>query len=162
MQLLSFMSKQARQGNLVVLRPFGVFGEDEGRHRFFPQVIEKLSKGLPVQMTRGEQIRDYVYVEDLIDAYIMAAVVPLKNVVEIINIGSGKGVSLKEIALNIAKQIGADENLLQFGTLPYRPDEMMYLVADNKKAKTILGWTPKTSLEKGIENMIKWYEQRGG
>jgi nucleoside-diphosphate-sugar epimerase len=161
-QLLSFMSKQAQHGNLVILRPFGIFGELEGSHKFFPQVIDKLSRGLPVQMTSGEQVRDYIYIDDLIDAYLMAAVVPLKNVVEIVNIGSGKGITLKEIALNIAKQIGADENLLQFGVLPYRPDEIMYSVANIEKAKNLLGWEPKTSLEKGIENMIRWYKQRGG
>lgn len=160
-QLLSLMSKQAQQGNLVILRPFGVFGELEGSHKFFSQLIDKLSRRLSVQMTKGEQIRDYVYVGDLIDAYIIAVVVPLKNRVEIINIGSGKGVPLKEIALSIAKQTGIDEDLLQFGALPYRPDEMMYLVADNKKAKAVLGWEPKTSLEKGIENMIRWYKTKG-
>jgi len=159
-QLLSFMSKQAQNGNLIILRPFGVFGELEGSHKFFPKVIDKLSRGLPVQMTGGEQIRDYIYVDDLIDAYIKATVVPLKDVVEIINIGSGKGVPLKEIALTIAKQLGADESLLQFGALPYRPDEIMYSVANIEKAKNLLGWKPKTSLEKGIENMIRWYKQR--
>jgi nucleoside-diphosphate-sugar epimerase len=159
-QLLSFMSKQAQHGNLVILRPFGIFGELEGSHKFFPLVIDKLSRGLPVQMTGGEQVRDYIYIDDLIDAYLMAAVVPLKNVAEIINIGSGKGISLKEIALNIAKQIGVDENLLQFEVLPYRSDEIMYSVANIEKAKNLLGWKPKTSLEKGIENMIRWYKRR--
>lgn len=160
-RLLSFMSKQARSGDLVILRPFGIFGEFEGNHKFFPQIIDKLSRGLPVQMTGGEQVRDYVYVKDLIDAYIMAAVVPLNNVVEIINIGSGKEISLKEIALSIAKEMGETENLLQFGALPYRPDEMMYLVANIEKAKTVLGWEPKTPLEKGIEGMIRWYKTKG-
>jgi nucleoside-diphosphate-sugar epimerase len=160
-QLLSIMSKQMQQGNLVILRPFGVFGELEGGHRFFPQVIEKLSKGLPVQMTSGEQIRDYIYVENLIDAYIMASVVPLKNEVEIINIGSGERVPLKQLTLMILKQIGESNNLLHFGVLPYRADEMMYLVANIEKAKTVLGWKPKTSLEKGIENMIRWYKTKG-
>ena len=161
-QLLSFMSKQAQHGNLVILRPFGIFGELEGSHKFFPQVIDKLSRGLPVQMTGGEQVRDYIYIDDLVDAYLMAAVVPLKNGVEIINIGSGKGISLKEIALNIAKQIGASENLFQFGALPYRSDEMMYSVANIEKAKNILGWKPKTSLEEGIGNMIRWYKKGEG
>ncbi|MBE9594559.1 MAG: GDP-mannose 4,6-dehydratase, partial [Proteobacteria bacterium] len=85
-----------------------------------------------------------------------------KNVVEIINIGSGKGISLKEIALNIAKQIGANENLLQFEVSPYRSDEIMYSVANIEKAKGILGWKPKTSLEEGIENMIRWYKKGEG
>ena len=159
-QLLSFMSKQAQQRNLVILRPFGVFGELEESHRFFPQLMDKLSRRLSVQMTKGEQVRDYIYVEDLIDAYIVAAVVPLKNDVEIINIGSGKGISLKEVALNIAKQLGANENLLQFGAMPYRADEMMYLVANIEKAKNLLGWKPKTPLDKGIEDMIRGYKQK--
>lgn len=158
-QLLSFMSRQAQHGNLVILRPFGIFGELEGSYKFFPQVIDKLSRGLTVQMTGGEQVRDYIYVDDLIDAYIMASVVPLQNRVESMNIGSGKGITLKEIALSIAKQIGANENLLQFGVLPYRSDEIMYSVANIEKAKDVLGWKPKTSLEKGIENMIRWYKK---
>jgi nucleoside-diphosphate-sugar epimerase len=110
-------------------------------------------------MTGGEQVRDYIYVEDLIDAYIMAAVVPLKTKVEIINIGAGKGIPLKEIALNVAKQMGANENLLQFGALPYRPEEIMYSVANIEKAKNLLGWKPKTSLEQGIEKMIGQYKR---
>ena len=159
-QLLLFMTKQMRYGNLVILRLFGVFGELEGNHKFFPQIIAKLSRGLPVPMTGGEQVRDYIYADDLIDAYIMAAVVPLKNMVEIINIGSGKRILLEEIALNIAKQLGANENLLQFGALLYRHDEIMYSVANIEKAKNLLGWESKTPLEKGIGNMIRWYKRK--
>ena len=158
-QLLSLISWQVRHGNLVILRPFSIFGLLEGSHKFFPQVIDKIHKGHPVQMTGGEQVRDYIYVEDLIDAYIMAAVVPLKTKVEIINIGAGKGIPLKEIALNVAKQMGANENLLQFGALPYRPEEIMYSVANIEKAKNLLGWKPKTSLEQGIEKMIGQYKR---
>ena len=113
-----------------------------------------------MQMTGGEQVRDYICVDDLIDAYIMAAVVPLKKVAEVINIGSGNGIPLKEIALNIAKQLDVSENLLQFGALPYRSDEIMYSVANIEKAKNVLGWKPKTPLEKGIKNMARWYKRR--
>lgn len=161
-QLLSFIAKQAKRGNLIILRPFSVFGEFEGNHKFFPQIIDKLGRRESVKLTGGEQIRDYLYVDDLIDAYIKAAVVPLPlgNNVEIINIGSGKGISIKEIALKIASQLGADKDLLKFGTLPYRPDEIMYSVANIRKAKKILNWKPKTSLKEGIENMIREYPKK--
>ena len=161
-QLLSFMAKQAKQGNLIILRPFGVFGEFEGRHKFFPQIIDKLGRRESVKLTGGEQIRDYLYVDDLIDAYIRTAVVPLslKNNMEIINIGSGKGISIKEIALKIASQLGADKDLLKFGTLPYRTNETMYSVANIRKAKKILAWEPKISLKEGIENMIREYQKK--
>ena len=157
-QLLSFMAKQAtKQGNLIILRPFGVFGEFEGRHKFFPQIIDKLGRRESVKLTEGEQIRDYIYIDDLIDAYIKSAVVPLTlgNNVEIINIGSGKGISIKKIALKIASQLGADKDLLKFGTLPYRTNETMYSVTNIRKAKKILAWEPKISLEEGIKNMMR-------
>ena len=157
--LLSGMAKGMQSGELVILRPFGVFGENEGLHRFVPQVIDKLKCEHAVQMTLGEQIRDYIYIDDLIDAYILAAVVPLENKVEIINIGSGKGIAIKHLALIILKQLGVSNDLLQFGAMPYRPDEMMYLVANVGKAKSVLGWEPKVSIEKGIEYTINWYNQ---
>lgn len=161
-QLLSFIAKQAKQGNLIILRPFGVFGEFEGNHKFFPQIIDKLGRRESVKLTGGEQIRDYMYVYDLIDAYTKAAVVPLPlgNNVEIINIGSGKGISIKEIASKIASQLGVDKDLLKFGTLPYRTNETMYSVANIRKAKKILAWEPKISLEEGIKNMMRKYQKK--
>lgn len=161
-QLLSFMAKKAKQGNLVILRPFGVFGESEGNYKLFSQIINTLNKGLPLEMTEGEQKRDYIYIDDFIDACIRAAKSTLTNVnnVEIINIGSGKETSIKDIALEIADQLGVNKDLLKFGALPYRPDEIMYSVANIKKAKKILNWKPKTSLEEGIKNMIKKYQKK--
>jgi len=157
--LLSTIARYMKSGELVILRPFGVFGEYEGLHRFVPQVIDKLKNEHSVQMTLGEQIRDYIYIDDLIDAYILASIVPLKNKVEIINIGSGKGIAMKDLALIISKSLDVSNDLLQFGTLPYRPDEMMYLVANVDKAKSLLGWEPKVSIEKGLEHTINWYSK---
>ena len=157
--ILSSMTHRMESGKLAILRPFGVFGEHEGLHKFVPQVIDKLKSGHTVQMTLGEQIRDYIYIDDLIDAYILASVVPLKNKVEIINIGSGKEITMKDFASMIAKQLGANNELLQFGALPYRPYEMMYLVANIYKAKSLLRWEPKVPIEKGLEHTINWYGQ---
>ena len=157
--LLSSMAKGMQTGKLVILRPFGVFGEYEGLHRFVPQVIDKLKNGHAVQMTLGEQIKDYIYIDDLIDAYISSLIVPLENKVEIINIGSGKGIAIKYLALIISNHLGANDELLQFGALPYRPDEIMYSVANINKAKSLLEWEPKVSIEQGLEYTIKWYSR---
>lgn len=157
--LLSSMAKSTQTGKLVILRPFGVFGEYEGLHRFVPQVIYKLKNAHAVQMTSGEQIKDYIYIDDLIDAYILSSIVPLENKVEIINIGSGKEITIKYLALIISKHLGANNELLQFGALPYRPDEIMYSVANVNKAKSMLGWEPKVAIEKGLEHTINWYSQ---
>ena len=157
--LLSSMAKCMQSGELVILRPFGVFGEYEGLHRFVPQVIDKLKNEHAVQLTLGAQIRDYIYIDDLIDAYILASIVPLENKGEIINIGSGKGIAMKDLALMISKRLGASNDLLRFGALQYRPNEMMYLVANVDKAKSLLGWGAKVPIEKGLEHTINWYSQ---
>lgn len=157
--ILSSMTKSIKSGKLIILRPFGVFGEYEGIHKFVPQIIDKLTNEKPMQMTLGEQIRDYIYIDDLINAYILVAMVPLKNKVEIINIGSGNGITMKNLALMISKQLGASDELLQFRALPYRPDEIMFLVANIDKAKSLLKWEPKMSIEKGLEYTIKWHDQ---
>lgn len=157
--LLSSMARELKSEKLIILRPFGVFGEYEGLHRFVPQAIDKLKNEHPIQMTKGEQIRDYIYIDDLIDAYLLASTVPLTNKMEIINIGSGKGITMRELAFEISKHLGTSNELLQFGALPYRPDEMMYLVSNINKARSLLGWKPKTSIEKGLEYTIKWYDQ---
>lgn len=152
--LLSLMSRQTSR-SLIVLRPFGIFGEYEGLHKFFPQLIHKLNNGDKVFLTRGEQIRDYLYIDDLIDAFIKSVNSPLINASEVFNIGSGNGISIRDIALMVARKMEVNESLLQFGTLPYRSDELMYSVADVIKAKRFFHWEPETPLEEGIENMVR-------
>ena len=153
--ILNGMAKNAKCDNLIILRPFIVFGKNESMKKFLPHLINKLKHKHIVKMTPGEQVRDYVYVDDLVDAYILAATVPLKNKVEIINIGSGKGISLKNISLIVSEQLDTDKNLLHFGVLSYRLNETMYLVTKIDKAKTLLGWDPKISIEKGIEKILQ-------
>ena len=157
--ILSNMINDMESGELIILRPAGVFGEYEGIHKFVPQVVDNLLKKIPVKMTPGEHIRDYIYINDLIVAYILASTVPIKNKMEIINIGSGQGIAMKDIALMISKQLDVSTELLQFGALSYRPVEMMYLVANVEKAKSLLRWEPKVPIEKGLEHTINWYKQ---
>jgi len=152
--LLSTISNRHDADGLIILRPFGAFGESEGAYKLFPLLINSLSKGRFLKLTECEQIRDYIYINDLIDAFVMCADARLENSVECINIGSGQGISLKDIALLIAEELGSDKDLLCFGAIPYRPDEIMSSIADIRKARRILGWTPKTSLKDGIKNMI--------
>lgn len=156
-KLLSLMADQANV-DLITLRPFSTFGELEGKHKLIPYVISTLRQGLTLKLTEGAQIRDFLYIDDLIDAYIKAAITPIENRSEIINIGSGRGISLKEIVLIIARVLDSDLDLINFGPIPYRPNEIMYLVADNRKAKALLNWEPNISVESGIRTMISTFD----
>src|SRR3989344_1653135 len=141
----------------ITIRPFGLYGEDENTTRLIPTIILKALDDKPINLTPGKQIRDYIYIEDLIDAYIQAAEWTAPNLYEEFNIGSGIGISIKKLAEMIINQLNKKYSLLKIGALPYREKEMMSLVADTTKTHRLLSWKPITSLEQGLKQLINWY-----
>lgn len=147
--------------NLITIRPFGVFGENEGLHRFIPQLMKSMVLNEKMDMTYGEQIRDYLYIKDLIEAYITLA---LKDVpkYEAYNICSGEEITIKEMALKALSISNNGSELFNFGTVPYRKNEAMYFVGDNSKIKKYTGWMPKYTLEEGLKRTYEWYKVNMG
>ncbi|MEH7108866.1 NAD-dependent epimerase/dehydratase family protein [Bacillus sp. JJ1764] len=142
--------------NLVTLRPFGIFGEKEGSHKFFPYIILSILEGKEVNLTPCEQYRDYCYIENIMDGFVLAAKnEDIKN--EIFNIGSGEIFKLKHFVDIIYKEVGL-KNQPNYGALPYRTNEVWRQQPDTTKIKSLLNWQPKVSLEKGIKRTINWYQ----
>lgn len=138
----------------VVLRPTNVYGPGQGEEMFVPALVSALLSGREFAMTAGEQTRDYVYVDDLVDAIVSALElqVPCGSV---INIGSGIPVRIKEMALLAARSIGPTApKLLRLGSRDYRPGEPMDYWASNDRASRLLGWRPRVSLEEGIARTV--------
>jgi len=134
----------------VCLRYFNVFGPrktaDGGYPMVIPVFLKQKSENKPLTIVGdGANTRDYVHVSDVVSANILAWQSNIKNG-EAINIGSGRQVSVNEIA----NLIGGEKV-----NLPARPGEMRFIEADISQAKTILGWEPRTSLEEGVEELKK-------
>ncbi|MCH4238521.1 MAG: NAD(P)-dependent oxidoreductase [Clostridium tyrobutyricum] len=142
---------------IITVRPFGVFGEGEGLHRFVPQIVRGIILDKDIKMTLGEQVRDYLYIKDLTDAYIKLALSDVPQY-EAYNICSSKEIKIKDIPLRLAKVIDCNVDLFKFGKLPYREKEIMYFVGDNSKIHKYTGWEPKYSIEKGLKNTYEWYK----
>ena len=103
-------------------------------------------------MTMGEQYRDYIYVEDLVEAIIILLSKKNLKLGEIINITYGKSFKLKEIAVKLANFIYDNgESILKIGNIDYRDTEVMNYHTSNKKVKDLLGWYPKTNLTIGLK-----------
>jgi nucleoside-diphosphate-sugar epimerase len=136
---------------LVVLRPFLVYGPGQDKNRFLPQVIEGCLSNLKFPVSEGAQLRDFCYITDIVDA-ILSSVGNKKAYGEVINIASGRAISIKDIVVMVRKIIGKGDPT--FGEIKYRPGENMNLYANISKAKKILNWTPQVSLEKGLEITI--------
>ena len=87
-------------------------------------------------MTRGEQIRDYLEVQDLI-TYVIDITKSDKSVYETVNVCSGKGLKLCDLAMSEAK-LREKESLVKIGALPYRDNEVWEMVGDNQKLRAII------------------------
>ena len=135
--------------NTTSLRLFNVYGERARTSGTYGAVFgvflgQKLANKPFTVVGDGKQRRDFTYVSDVVDAIIQTAK-HKKISGKILNVGSGKSVSIN----NIIKLLGGEKI-----HIPKRPGEPDMTYADIKKIKKIIGWKPKISVEKGINKML--------
>jgi nucleoside-diphosphate-sugar epimerase len=139
--------------NFTVLRLFNFIGSNMPDGFFVPQLIRALQNNIPFNMTGGDQIRDYLNIDDVVSALILAAT-NTKAVREVFNVCSGAGITLKDLVGKIKERFNGD-NLINYGALPYRENEIWNMVGNNNKIKQFLGFQPAYSLEETIEILLK-------
>ena len=130
----------------VILRLANVFGSRDFE-RVIPIFLEKCQKNETIVIFGGKQVLDFIYVSDAVDALIRS--LNLHN--EILNIGSGKGITILELA-HLIKTLTNSTSKIVFA--PKRKEEVNRFVADISKARKLLKWRPKVSLEVGIKKML--------
>jgi nucleoside-diphosphate-sugar epimerase len=142
---------------IVLLRPFNAYGPSQSPDRVIPEIIVRGLRKDELAMTQGVQTREFNYVEDLAEGFILAATTQGVEG-EIFNIGGGEEITMREVATTILDLMG---NPIEpkFGALPERPTEIMRMYCDSSKARERLGWAPKHSLRDGIAKTIEWYRQ---
>lgn len=136
------------------IRPFNVYGSRMNPKGIYSSAVAKfievIHKKLPLHITGdGNQARDFVYVEDVVDQMLLMATSEVHG--EAFNCGSGTNTSINDLMKTIAKLMGEEINPIH--TPPVL--EPSQTLADISKAKRLLGWTPKTSLEEGLLKTIK-------
>lgn len=133
-------------------RIFNVYGPGENPSRLVPQVISDLAAGRPCDLTDGEQLRDYLHVEDVAGGFLALARSPLEGAV---NIGSGEPVKVGDVARTLGRIMGAS-HLLRFGAKPSRPGDPRCLCADTRLLREAAGWEPLYRLEDGLRRTVEW------
>ena len=137
-------------------RIFFLYGPGEYPARLVPLVIGSILDGKPARCTHGEQIRDFMYVEDVAAAFVAL----LDSEVEgNVNIASGHPAPLKEIVCAIADQLGR-RDLVELGAIPANSGDPAVLIADVSRLRDEVGFVPKYSLQKGIERTIESFKAR--
>ena len=139
-------------------RLFLQYGPGEDLRRLVPSVIRSLLSGEKVRTSPGEQIRDFLHIADVADALIEVTAADLPGVV---NIGSGQPVSVRQVVETLAHHLQRSD-LVEFGALPYRAGDPMFICANNARLKTETGWRPSFTLSSGLLDTILWWKAQGG
>ncbi len=142
---------------IVIIRPFNAYGPYQSSKAIIGEVIETCLKNRPLKATKGEQTREFNYVEDLADG-IMLAVKKDEAIGNIMNLGNGEEIPIKRLILTI-KELTGSKSDIQLGALPYRPTEIWHMCSNSDRARRILGWAPKTSFEDGLKKTIQWFRE---
>ena len=131
-----------------------VYGPMDGSEKFIPKLIEELKKNKSIELTMGNQERDFIYIEDVTNAYCIA----LKNIEKIqcgyteYEIGTGVSMPVKEI-VKLMKRLIKSSSDLKFGALPYRDGEIMKSKA-NIRAISDLGWCVNIETLVGLKSTL--------
>ena len=141
---------------VVMTRPMMTYGPGQRPHKLIPYVALALLQGQVPTLSSGTREVDWIYVDDVIDGMLAAAVKPAVEG-STIDLGSGVLVSIRDVVLLLAEITGGKVTP-QFGVLPDRPMEKVR-VADMTDAYEKLGWKPRTSLRAGLEQTIEWYHK---
>lgn len=144
---------------IVTIRPFSVYGPNEQDDRFIPTIIKSLISKKDINLTRGAQRRDFIYVDDLVDIYVKALEKKELLKGKILNGGTGKEYTNDEIVETLFKVTGKNVNV-QKGKYPKRMWDTPHWVADMNQTGKLLNWKPKFSLEKGLLATYNWFRSK--
>jgi len=142
---------------IVVLRPFSVYGFWEAPTRLIPTAITSALHNREMFLTTTGYRRDFVFVEDVVDAYMLTLRAGDVSG-EVINIGTGEQWSNEEV-VDIIQVISGRKIQIAAGTYPARSSDTSHWVADIQKAKKLLGWKSGHTLRTGLEKTISWFRQ---
>jgi len=142
----------------AIIRPFNTYGPRQSGRAVIPTIISQIiSKKTKIKLGSVHPTRDFTYVKDTVQGFINAAESD-DSAGKIINIGSNSEISINELANLIAKLMGSEIEIEALDKRK-RPEksEVERLLADNSKARELLGWSPMYKLEEGIMETIKWF-----
>jgi nucleoside-diphosphate-sugar epimerase len=140
-----------------VCRPFNTYGPRQSARAVIPTIISQLASGAKkIKLGSLTPVRDLTYVSDTVDGFIKMAESE-KSAGELINLGTGSGISIGELAKIIMDIMGAHTEILT-DEQRVRPakSEVMNLISDNTKAANLIGWKPKVTLEEGLKATVEF------
>ncbi|AFQ42393.1 SDR family NAD(P)-dependent oxidoreductase [Desulfosporosinus meridiei] len=141
---------------VVTVRPFNCYGPRQSARAVIPTLITQALACKEIRLGNTETLRDFTFVTDTADGFIKAAL-SKEGFGKVINIGSGREISIGELAKIVLKTVQSTAEITVDGAR-IRPSrsEVSRLLADNRLAKETIGWEPQVTLEEGIKRTVAW------
>jgi nucleoside-diphosphate-sugar epimerase len=136
--------------DVTVIRPFNIFGPGQKAHFLIPQIVGQVRQRQTVHVKDLAPRRDFIYIDDLVDAVVKTLRGP--SGYNVFNIGSGSSLSVRELIAAIQSVAGTELPVISEAEV--RSNEIDDVYADTSKAQGLLGWTPNITFQQGIEKMI--------
>lgn len=144
---------------IVTVRPFNTYGPRQSARAVLPTIITQCLAGRRIKLGSVTPTRDLNYVGDTVRGFMMS-VVDDKAVGRTVNIGSGREISVGDLAMTVARLLGVEPDI-ECDEKRLRPggSEVERLLADNTLAGQLIGWQPQVTLEEGLSRTIDWFRE---
>jgi len=146
-----------RRVNLPTLRLYSVFGPFEEPTRLMPTLILHGKKGELPPLVEPDVARDFVYAEDVVDAYCLVAGSSAGQTGAVYNVGTGVQTTIRDVVTLARENLGI-ETEPQWGAMPNRSWDTTVWVSDSRRLQSDLGWCPRHTLEGGFRKFVRWFD----
>lgn len=142
---------------IVMIRPFNAYGPYQSARAVVAETIITCLRQQELVTTSATQTRDFNFVENLVDAFILAGTVAdIEG--QTFNVGSGEEISIRDL-VHMIRDTSDSSSTIRVGGLADRDGEIMRMFADSTSAREVLGWSPNVDLETGLRRTIDWYRE---
>ena len=145
-----------KKAKIVTLRPYSVYGPFEEPTRLLPTLIVKGLQGKLPLLTDPAVARDYIYVDDFVDACLLVAHRKAAEEAAIYNVSTGVQTSLKELVALTRRYLPIQEKP-KWGSMKNRSWDTNIWVGDSRKIHKAFGWSPRHTLTQGFQKMVQWF-----
>jgi len=142
-----------------IIRPFNTYGPRQSARAIIPTVLAQLLSGArQIKLGSLTPVRDLTYVDDMVQGFIKVAQVD-ESIGQVINVGFGRGISIGQLVETITRVAGSSAEIIE-DPQRVRPDksEVFELLCDNTRARTLLDWKPRISLEDGLKRVMDFIQ----
>jgi len=159
--LLCRFTAQQADIRITTLRLYSAYGPYEEPRRLVPTLVMKVLDGHLPPLVNPKVARDYVHVDDVCEAYVLAAATPVHERGAVFNVGTGVQTTLEDI-VGIARRLMAIPEEPNWGSMPERSWDTNVWVSNPSRIKAQLAWSPRHSIDSGLKQTIDWFKSHAG